>query len=119
MKKVKLIIAYVLGLVLFAGAAGHISNPEIYAGFIPDFLSEDLVNYGSAIVEGLLGLGVFIPKYRTKSLMGILILMILLLPIHIIDLFQEEPVIGSKAAAIIRVPVQFLLMFMAWFAKSK
>lgn len=119
MKNVKLIIGYLLGVFMIFGAVGHIASPEVYSGFIPEFLSEDLVNYASLVLEGLLGIGVFIPKFRTKALQGIFILMILFLPIHIIDLFRDYPVIGSKTAAIIRVPVQFLLIFLAWFANKK
>lgn len=119
MKIVKLIIAFLLALLMIMGAFGHIFNPEIYNGFIPDFLSRDLVNLGSAIVEGLLGIAVFIPKFRKQALGGIFILMILFLPIHAIDAFQENPVIGSKTVAYIRLPIQFILIWMAWFAKRK
>ena len=45
--------------------------------------------------------------------------MLLLLPLHIIDLFRDKPVIGSMTAAIIRIPIQFLLIFLAWFGKEK
>lgn len=119
MKIIKRIIAYLLGLLLIAGALGHLSNPEVYSGFIPEFLSEDLVNYSSALVEALLGIGVFIPKFRNKALTGIFILMILFLPIHTVDVFLENPVIGDKTTALIRLILQFVLIFLPWFAKRK
>jgi hypothetical protein len=49
-------------------------------------------------------------------MLGIMILMIAFLPIHIIDIFRENPVIGSQVAALIRVPVQLLIIAGAWYA---
>jgi hypothetical protein len=46
--------------------------------------------------------------------MGIMILLVLLLPIHIWDLTRKKPAIGSKKLAIIRIPIQFLLIYFAF-----
>ena len=44
--------------------------------------------------------------------------MLLFLPIHISDVFSEAPAVGSHNAALIRLPVQFLLIFIAWKVKN-
>jgi len=46
--------------------------------------------------------------------MGVFILMLLFLPIHLWDLSKEKPAIGSKKLATIRVPLQFLLMYVSY-----
>ena len=60
----------------------------------------------------------FFKKYETIGAWGILILMLLFLPIHIWDVFSDTPAIGSHNAALIRLPVQFLLIFIAWKVKN-
>lgn len=119
MKKIKLVIGWLMGVILILGAVGHINSPEVSSGFIPDFLPKQLVHIAAAIVEAALGIGVFIKPYRKKALYGIFILMILFLPLHVIDLFRETPIIGSQTAAIIRVLVQFVFIFLAWFSNKE
>lgn len=115
----KTIIRGILGGILILSAAGHIFNPEPTSGFIPEFFPKTIVHIIISIIEGSLGIGVFVPSFRQRALTGIIILMLLLLPLHIMDLFREEPVIGSMAAAIIRIPIQFLLIYLAWFSREK
>jgi len=40
--------------------------------------------------------------------------MMLFLPIHIWDFTKKQPVIGSKKLAFIRIPIQFLLMYLSY-----
>jgi len=41
--------------------------------------------------------------------------MLLFLPLHFLDVFKEHPAIGSKTIALIRLPIQFLLIYCAWY----
>lgn len=118
MKIVKKIVGILMAIVLVLGAVGHFFSPEAYAGFIPEFLPDQLVNWGTGIVQLTLGIGVFISKYRKKALLGIAVLMLLLLPIHIIDLLKENPVIGTKTVAMVRLVVQFAFIYLPWFASK-
>ena len=104
-------------LLLTSGVA-HFLNPEFFNGLIPDLFPKTLVNYLTGITEILLGVGVFIPAVRKKALTGIFILMILFLPIHIIDALKEDPAIGSHTVAYIRILIQFLLIWLPWFARE-
>ena len=118
MKILKLVLSIILGLFIIFGAYGHISSPEISGGFIPDFLPKTPVHILTAMVEAGLGILTLIPSTRKYGLTGIFLLMIAFLPIHIIDFFRENPVIGSKRAATIRLVMQFVLIFLAWFANK-
>lgn len=113
-------IAYPLAFCFFAfilivSAIGHIFSPELSTGFIPEFLPVTPVHIGAAIVEALLGIGLLLRRYRKQAFFGALLLMCAFLPLHIIDLFRETPVIGSATAAVIRVVVQVGLIGLAWW----
>lgn len=106
-------------LVLIGSAAGHIFSPDISTGLIPEVLPATPVHILTAIVEALLGVGLLIPRYRKHAFLGVFILMITFLPLHVIDLFRETPVIGSATAAVIRVVVQVGLIGLAWWGWKK
>ena len=93
-----------LGLLLIAGGIAHFRIPGLSDPFIPDFLPKDLVHIGVGVTE-----------LRTQAAWGIFILMLCFLPFHALDLFREKPAIGSLKLAIIRVPFQFLFIYMAWY----
>lgn len=92
----------------------HVIKPDIFKHFIPDFLPKRLVNYIAGIIEFCLGLGLFFPSTVKYAAIGIFMLMVLFLPIHIWDVTKERPAIGSKKIAIIRIPLQFLLMYLSY-----
>lgn len=107
-------LGYLLAIIITLGGISHFLTPEMFFPFIPNFLPLEMVNYTSGLVEIIVGLSYFIPSYRNISSLAILILMIAFLPLHVIDIFVEYPAIGSKTAAYIRLPMQFLLIFWAW-----
>lgn len=119
MKNLKLILTYLFGAFLIFGGINHFIKPEMYAPFIPEFLPSFAVNYLTGIVEIAVGVGVFIPRYRSMATLGILIMMLVFLPLHVLDVFKENPAIGSHQAALIRLPVQFLFIAWAWFIHKK
>jgi uncharacterized membrane protein len=101
------------------GGINHFIKPEIYNSFIPDYLPKITVNYVMGFIEIALGIGLFVPKYRKVAVLGILILMIAFLPLHFLDIFKENPAIGNKTLAYIRLPLQFVLIYWSWLLKNK
>jgi uncharacterized membrane protein len=104
---------------MLLGGVIHFVEPAMYMPFIPDFLPKAAVNIGAGIVEIIVGVCVFIPKVRTIGTLGILVLMIVFLPLHIVDVFKEHPAIGTHQLALIRLPLQFVLIAWAWFIHNK
>ena len=98
----------------FAGIM-HFVKPHFFKHFIPDFFPKKLVNYVVGFIEFALGLEMFFPETVKIAALGIFILLILLLPIHIWDVTKERPAIGSRKKAIIRIPIQFVLMYGIYF----
>jgi len=100
---------------MMAAGLNHIIFPRFYKTFIPKWLPLLTVNYVFGLLEFFIGLTLFFPKYRTESALVLLILMIFFLPFHLLDVFKEKPAIGSKLMAYIRLPLQFVLIWWAWY----
>ncbi len=108
------ILTFVLASLIILGGCSHFLQPSLFLPFIPDFLPENLVNYLAGIVEILIGFCCFFKQTRLFASRAILFLMIAFLPLHILDVFVENPAIGSKTMAYIRLPLQFVLIYWAW-----
>jgi uncharacterized membrane protein len=115
MQYLKLGLTFLFGAFMIFGGVNHFRHPAMYLPFVPEFLPANFINLGSGIIEIILGIGVFIPQFRQKAAYGIFILMIIFLPLHVWDVFRDNPAIGSHKAALIRLPLQFLLIFIGWF----
>lgn len=68
----------------------------------------------SGWVEILLGLGLFVPLFRHWITLLVIAMLLVYLPIHVIDLMRDNPVIGSKLIAWLRLPLQFVLIWATW-----
>ena len=103
---------------MFAGIM-HIVKPKFFKHFIPDFLPKLLINYLVGIIEFLLGIGLLFSETTKEAALGIFIILIIFLPIHIWDVTKIRPAIGSKKIAIVRIPLQFLLIYCAYLIYIK
>ncbi|SOE23087.1 Uncharacterized membrane protein [Spirosomataceae bacterium TFI 002] len=113
--KIWIALKYILALFLIYGGVQHFLKPEFYLAFVPDFLfAKMLIIYASGFLEILFGVLLLIPKYSYYGALGIIALMLIFLPIHIGDIFSDTPAIGSTKAAYIRLPIQFLLIWISW-----
>jgi len=115
MDTLSLFLKIILGILFCFAGIIHIIKPKIFKNFIPDFLPKLTVNYLFGVIEFLLGIGLFLSDYTKYAAVGIFILMIIFLPIHIWDATKIRPAIGSKKIAYIRIPLQFLLMYWAYY----
>jgi uncharacterized membrane protein len=115
MNKVQLTLAFVFAAVLISAGINHFINPQIYSPFIPNWMPLLLTNILTGIVELALGIALLLKRYRQHAAFGVFILMLLFLPLHFLDVFKEQPAIGSKTIALIRLPIQFLLIYCAWY----
>lgn len=119
MKKKWFLLKVILALFLIFGGVQHFISPNNYIPFVPSFLPFTLaIIYVSGLFEILFGLALFFKKLEIIGAWGILILMLLFLPIHIWDVFSETPAIGSQNAALVRLPIQFLLIGISWKVKK-
>ena len=99
---------------IILGGIIHFIQPSLFLPFIPEFLPGNLINYLAGGAEILIGFSFIFRPTRLYATWAILFLMIAFLPLHIIDVFLDNPAIGSKTLAYIRLPLQFVLIFWAW-----
>jgi len=113
MKIVWKVLQILLALFFIYAGVQHFIKPLFYEPFVPAFLPfKTAIIYASGIFEAIFGILLLIPKYEKIGATGILVLLLIFLPVHVWDVFSETPAIGSKEAAYIRLPFQFL--FIAW-----
>jgi uncharacterized membrane protein len=113
------VIKVLMGVLMITGGIQHFRSPDLYIPFVPSFLPLILVIiYVTGLLEITFGLALFSAKWSSTGAFGILWLMVLFLPLHVWDVFSKTPAIGSHVAALIRLPIQFLLIFLAWKVKT-
>jgi uncharacterized membrane protein len=115
----KNLLTILFGLTMIGAGAVHFLMPGIYTPFFPASLPGLAIVYASGVVEITLGLCTLIPRYRRIGTLGILVLMIAFLPLHVLDVFNDNPVIGSKLVAWVRLPFQFVFIAWAWFIHKR
>jgi len=108
------IIRIIFGIFFVYAGIMHFIKPKFFNEFIPNFLPKLTINYIFGSIEFILGIGLFFNQTVKNAALGIFVLMILFLPLHLWDVFKEKPAIGSKKLALIRVPIQFLLMYLSY-----
>lgn len=119
MRKAALVLALMLGLFMLWGGLLHFLKPAFYLPFVPEFLPFRVAFIAlSGAVEFLLGFAVLMPRIRSLASWGIMALMVVFLPVHVWDIFRTDPAIGSHAAALVRLPFQFLFILWAWFVAT-
>lgn len=111
----KYFLLWTFGALMMAAGINHLVKPYFYKTFIPQWLPLLGVNYAVGIIEFLIGITLFFPATRHISALCLLLLMLFFLLFHTLDVFKEQPAIGSKTLAYIRLPLQFVLIYWAWY----
>lgn len=115
LNKIYKILGFIFALFIAYGGVQHFLKAEFYLPFVPSIFPFAMaIIYISGFLEIAFGVAYFIPKFRLIGAWGILALMLVFLPIHTADIFLDAPAIGSKTAAYIRLPVQFLFIALSW-----
>jgi uncharacterized membrane protein len=115
MKKLRLTLTFLFSLLLIIAGINHFIHPGVYASLIPGWLPLTATNYVTGMIETALGAGLLFTPSRRMAAIGTILLMVFFLPFHVYDVFRLHPAIGSTKLALIRLPLQFLLIYWAWF----
>lgn len=119
MNTIKLILTFLFAAFMILRGVNHFLKPQMYFPFIPEIVPQKAIVYLSGVVEIVLGIGASLPQFRSKATRGILLLMLAFLPLHVMDVFRVNPAVGSHEAALIRLPIQIVLIVWAWFINKK
>lgn len=104
------------------GGINHFLNPNFYLSVMPEWLPlHEWANWSSGVVEIILGILLLpLATRRISAWMIILMLTVFFFLIHIPMCFHFE--VGTKMfwIAVVRIPIQIVLINWAWkFAKKR
>ena len=104
------------GMYILAGVI-HFIKPNIYLRIMPRYLpAHKTLVYLSGAAEIILGAGLLIPATKDLVLYGIILMLIIFLLVHFYMLSSDKAGAGfPKWALWLRIPLQFGLMWWAWY----
>lgn len=108
---------YAMALMYVIAGVVHFVKPKMYMRIMPRYLPRHkLLVYLSGLAEIILGLGLFFPETKNAAIYGIILMLLIFLLVHIYMLSSEKAGAGiPKWALWLRIPLQFFLMWWAWF----
>lgn len=108
---------YVMALLYILAGIFHFLKPKMYMRIMPDYLpNHRLLVRLSGEAEILLGILLCIPATKNLSIYGIILMLIIFLLVHFHMLSSKKAGAGlPRWLLIIRIPLQFLLMYWAWY----
>ena len=114
------VLKIILALFITYAGVQHFLNPDFFVKVIPPFLMDFAlpIVYISGIIEIAIGLLLLTNKYQYLGALSFFLLMLGFLPLHIWDVFAENPFTGSRNAAYIRLVMQFVLIALPWKLKK-
>ncbi|MEO2064563.1 MAG: MauE/DoxX family redox-associated membrane protein [Christiangramia sp.] len=105
-----------MAVIYIAAGINHFIKPKIYVRIIPDYLpAHAFLVYLSGIFEIALGIMLFWKDLRPFAIWGIILMLIVFFSVHIHMLRSEKAASGlPKWVLILRIPVQFALIYWAY-----
>ncbi len=110
----KIVLVAIAACVMAAGAFLHFVNPQSLVSFIFPPLPPLPTIYLAGAIQLIIAMAVILPKTRAIGGLAFMALCFAYMPLHIWDLFRDDPVISSLSAAIVRVIVQGLFIWIGY-----
>ena len=110
-----IVLRYIVAALMIAAGVNHFVKPRFYDPFMPDWMPKRLANNAAGIAEVVIGLLLCFPSTVQLGGLNFFLLMIVFLPLHVIDLLRKKPLVGSKLIAVIRLALQFLMIYYGWY----
>ena len=110
-----------LAIAFVAVGVSHFTNAEFFVAIMPPYLPWHLeVVYISGVFEILGGAGLLIPRLRRAAGWGLIALMIAVFPANIHMAMNPELFTDlSPTALYLRLPIQFVMIAIVWWAALK
>lgn len=108
-------------LLLVVAGVAHVVVPEAFIAYYPTYLPwPTLAVYASAIVEWLLAALLWNRRSERTAWYGITVLMVIYVPVHVYVVTDHSAVINPPVEiplwlALVRLPMQFVLVAWAWW----
>ena len=107
---------YLMAAIYVLAGTLHFIKPKIYLRIMPRYLPfpKSLV-YLSGLAEIVLGIGLCFKETKDFAVYGIILMLAIFLLVHFYMLSSEKAAAGfPKWALLLRLPLQFVLMFWAF-----
>jgi uncharacterized membrane protein len=116
--RVKVFFRGLLGVLMVLVGIAHFVVPEPFMMIMPDYLPwHAALVFISGVFEVLLGVALFVPRFRSLAGWGLIALLIAVLPANIhmaTEGIQPPGMAMSPTAAWIRVAFQAVFIYWAW-----
>ncbi|HEX6982048.1 MAG TPA: hypothetical protein VF181_04750 [Balneolaceae bacterium] len=115
---------YLLTTIFITAGIFHFIKPQVFAGIIPDFIPYHLtLVYISGVAEILGGIGILWHQTEAIAAWGLIILLIAVFPANINMAVEAVQKLGYASwysvATILRLPLQFVLIYWIYWACLK
>ncbi|MFV1451088.1 MauE/DoxX family redox-associated membrane protein [Maribacter sp. HS] len=107
---------YVMGAIYIIAGTLHFIKPKVYLRIMPRYLPfHKALVLLSGIAEIILGVGLFFKETKELAIYGIIAMLAVFLLVHFYMLSSEKASAGfPKWALLLRLPIQFALMYWAF-----
>lgn len=108
---------YLMGIMYVIAGINHFIKPKMYVKIMPPYIPAHLsMVYLSGIAEIVLGIAVCFAMTKNYAIYGIIAMLLVFFTVHFYMLSSTEAGAGiPKWILILRIPLQFLLIWWAWF----
>lgn len=108
---------YLMAFIYILAGFFHFLKPEVYLRIMPRYLpAQKVLVYLSGAVEIGLGVGLCFPATKNLAIYAIILMLAVFLLIHFYMLTSKKAGAGIPVwALVLRIPLQFFLMWWAYF----
>lgn len=108
---------YLMALIYIIAGIMHFVRPKMYLRILPGYLpGHKLLVIISGISEIIIGIALCFAETKNLAIYAVIIMLTFFLPAHFHMLFNKKASMGiAKWVLIARIPLQFLLMFWAYW----
>ena len=108
---------YAMAVMYMVAGIFHFLRPKMYMRIMPRYLpNHKTLVYLSGIAEIVLGIAICVPKLKNYAIFGIIVMLTGLLMVHFYMLSGKQASVGiPKWILLLRIPLQFFLMYWAYW----
>ncbi|WP_373056840.1 MauE/DoxX family redox-associated membrane protein [Zunongwangia sp. H14] len=108
---------YLMAVLFILAGANHFFKPKMYMRIMPPYLpAHRLLVYVSGIVEILLGIFLCFEYTKNIAIYLLILMLMVFMMVHFYMLSSEKAGAGiPKWLLILRIPLQFALIWWAWY----
>ena len=108
---------YLMSAMYIIAGIFHFIKPKVYMRIMPRYLpAHKVLVYLSGLAEIILGIGLIVPATKDMAIYGIIIMLSIFFLVHFYMLSSKKAGAGfPKWLLIVRIALQFVLIWWAWY----